>query len=87
MKYDKSLGRRNKGIYTIRVQGQVYHFINELLPDNTQPSYLQLYFYDTEHEIENRMNLSSKLDSNMLHRLINILSVLMPLFSNAYKYS
>ena len=50
VKYDKNLCKRNRGIYTFRVQGQVYHFINEMLPSNNEPSYLQLYFYDTEHE-------------------------------------
>ena len=54
VKYDKDLYRRNKGMHTFRVQGQVYHFINELLPFIDYPSYLQLYFYyDSEHEIEN----------------------------------
>ena len=28
VKYDKDLYKRNKGIYTFRVQGQVYHYIN-----------------------------------------------------------
>ena len=31
VKYDKDLYRRNKGMDTFRVQGQVYHFINELI--------------------------------------------------------
>ena len=31
VKYDKNLYKRNKGIHTFRMQGQVYHFINELL--------------------------------------------------------
>ena len=42
VKYDKNLCKRNRGIYTFRVQGQVYHFINEILPSNNEPSYLQL---------------------------------------------
>ena len=31
VKYDKSLCKRNKGIYTFRIQIQVYHSINEHL--------------------------------------------------------
>nr|XP_016460129.1 PREDICTED: uncharacterized protein LOC107783644 isoform X4 [Nicotiana tabacum] len=30
--YDKVLAKRNQGIYTFRVQGQMYHFINDLIP-------------------------------------------------------
>ncbi|KAL5575312.1 hypothetical protein UlMin_017011 [Ulmus minor] len=75
VKYDEKLCRRNKGIYTFRIQGQIYHYINELLPSNNIPSYLQLYFYDTEHEIENRIQVSSKLSSNIITRILNILQV------------
>jgi len=46
---------------------QVCRFINELLPSNARPCYLQFYFYDTNHEIENCMNLSSKLKILMHH--------------------
>ena len=56
VKYGKSLCKRNKGIYTFRVQGHIYHFINELLHVDKLPSYLQLYFYDTKHRIQNCMN-------------------------------
>ncbi|KAL5572066.1 hypothetical protein UlMin_021663 [Ulmus minor] len=75
VKYDEKLCRRNKGIYTFRIQGQIYHYINELLPSNNIPSYLQLYFYDTEHEIKNRIQASSKLSSNIITRILNILQV------------
>ncbi|XP_028086421.1 uncharacterized protein LOC114287309 [Camellia sinensis] len=72
VKYDKELCRRNKGIYTFRIQGQVYHFINELTSSDENLSHLQLYFYDTDHEIQNRMKSSEKLNPVILERLINI---------------
>ena len=75
MKYDKNLCKRNRGIYTFRVQGQVYHFINEMLPSNNEPSYLQLYFYDTEHELEHRIQSSTKMSLLTLHKIIDILHV------------
>ncbi|CAI9271411.1 unnamed protein product [Lactuca saligna] len=53
VKVDKALAKRNKGIYTFRVQGQVYHFINEIMPQNNSSKSLQLYFHHTEHEIKN----------------------------------
>nr|XP_033510046.1 uncharacterized protein LOC104088840 isoform X2 [Nicotiana tomentosiformis] len=37
VKYDKELARRNCGIYTFRVQGQMYHFIDDLVPSNEKP--------------------------------------------------
>ena len=73
VKYDKNLCENQQGIYTFRVQGQVYHYINELIPTNSCPTYLQLYFYDTEHELENRMNTSSKLSARTLRRIVKIL--------------
>ena len=72
VKYDKELCRRNKGIYTFRIQGQVYHFINELTSSDENLSHLQLYFYDTDHEIQNRMKSSEKLNPVILERLIKI---------------
>ncbi|KAG5602662.1 hypothetical protein H5410_034032, partial [Solanum commersonii] len=30
--YDRELAKRNCGIYTFRVQGQMYHFIDDLIP-------------------------------------------------------
>ena len=43
VKYDKKLCENQQGIYTFRVQGQVHHYINELIPTNSCPTYLQLY--------------------------------------------
>lgn len=34
------------GIYTLKVQGQMYHFINDLVSSHDQPRNLHLYFYD-----------------------------------------
>ena len=76
VKYDKDLCKKNKGIYVFRVQGQVYHYIHELIPQSDkQPSYLQLYFYDTEHELENRLRCSNVMNVNILEKLIKILEV------------
>jgi hypothetical protein len=75
VKYDKNLCRRNKRIYTFKVQGQVYHYINDLLPLDGHLSYLQLYFYDTEHEIENRLHDSDRLNPSILRKTLDILRV------------
>ncbi|KAL5550911.1 hypothetical protein UlMin_001087 [Ulmus minor] len=73
VKTDKDLCKKYKGIYTFRVQGQIYHYINELVPMDNKPSYLQLYFYDTEHEIQNRLNIYSDLNASIINKLIQIL--------------
>ncbi|XP_031103123.1 uncharacterized protein LOC116006774 [Ipomoea triloba] len=72
--YEKDLCRRNKGIYTFKVQGQIYHFINDLLPDGCPPRNLQLYFYDTDHEVENRVCEVGHLDEKIVSDLIEVMS-------------
>ncbi|XP_022887958.1 uncharacterized protein LOC111403621 isoform X1 [Olea europaea var. sylvestris] len=75
VKCDTDLFRAYKGIYTFRIQGQVYHYVNQLLPENNQPSYMQLYFYDTNNEVENRMKISENFVESTLIILIEILKV------------
>lgn len=48
---------KGRGPYTFRMHGQNYHAIGSLLPaEGLSPKYAQLYIYDAEHEIENRLN-------------------------------
>nr|GEW97235.1 helicase [Tanacetum cinerariifolium] len=43
-------------MYTFRVNGQSYYRIGSLLPEEgTQPRYAQLWFFDTENKVRNRM--------------------------------
>ncbi|KAG6705369.1 hypothetical protein I3842_07G176100 [Carya illinoinensis] len=73
--FDKELCRRNRGIYTFRIHGQMYHYIEDLVPEDRHPSYLQLYFFDTEHELENRIHDAERLDPSIIARLMDILEV------------
>ncbi|KAG6711434.1 hypothetical protein I3842_05G052700 [Carya illinoinensis] len=75
VKFDEDLCRRNRGIYTFRTQGQIYHYINDLIPLNGRPSYFQLYFYDTEHELENRISDSDRMNPSIIAQLIDILHI------------
>ncbi|XP_035539697.1 uncharacterized protein LOC118344048 [Juglans regia] len=75
VKFDRDLCRRNKGIYTFRTQGQIYHYIDDLVPLNGRPSSLQLYFYDTEHELENRISDSDRMNPSIIAQLIDILRI------------
>lgn len=46
--------------YVFKISGQVYHRIGSLLPpQGHRPEYAQLYIFDTEHEISNRINVAS----------------------------
>ncbi|XP_042972765.1 uncharacterized protein LOC122304568 [Carya illinoinensis] len=53
----------------------MYHYIEDLVPEDGHPSYLQLYFFDTEHELENRIHDAEKLDPSIIARLMDILEV------------
>ncbi|GAA0170490.1 hypothetical protein LIER_24735 [Lithospermum erythrorhizon] len=54
---DKELASNRKGVYTFQVQGQVYQVLPRLVPYNDKPSYFQLYFHDTDNEVQNRMKI------------------------------
>ncbi|XP_070028974.1 uncharacterized protein [Nicotiana sylvestris] len=86
VKYDKELARRNCGIYTFRVQGQMYHFIEDLVPSNENPRNLQLYFYDHDNELANRMACSTRINKSIVKKLMDILKypLLFPFGENGW---
>ena len=48
---------RGRGPYCFRLQGTNYHLLGSLVPtDGSSPKFCQLYIYDTENEVENRIN-------------------------------
>lgn len=55
VKVDKKLASSRKGVYSFKAKGQIYHDLPSLIPDNDRLRYFQLYFYDTDHELANRM--------------------------------
>ena len=62
------------GIYSFRVHGEMYHSIGTILPDNeARPQFAQIYVYDTEHELQNRMNVMPNLDPVILEELQQML--------------
>ena len=49
---------KEPGPYVFKINGQVHHRIGSLLPDEGKPPvYAQLYIFDTENEIQNRMSI------------------------------
>ncbi|GER25267.1 replication protein A 70 kDa DNA-binding subunit B, partial [Striga asiatica] len=69
VKCDNNLTRRDKGIYTFRIQGQMYHFLNDLEASQN----LQLYFHDTENEITNRMKACPRLTESIIQKIMTVL--------------
>ncbi|KAL0346417.1 UNVERIFIED_CONTAM: hypothetical protein Scaly_1657700 [Sesamum calycinum] len=57
VKLAKELASSRQGVYTFRAQGMVYHDLPGLLPDEKGPNPFQLYFTETENEVENRMRI------------------------------
>lgn len=62
--YDKELCKHNNGIYTFRIQGQTYHFIDQLISDEGSRTLLQL---------ENRMAFSKKLSESSVSKLATVM--------------
>ncbi|XP_071741764.1 uncharacterized protein [Rutidosis leptorrhynchoides] len=53
--------------YVFKVSGQIYHWIGSMCPQQgVPPRFLQLYIYDNDHEVENRMSHFGGQDSNRL---------------------
>ncbi|KAL0294876.1 UNVERIFIED_CONTAM: hypothetical protein Sangu_3209100, partial [Sesamum angustifolium] len=73
--YDKELCRNDKNVYTFRVQGLVYHFLNDLIPKEGKATHLQLYFHDVENEVNNRLAVSDKLKEELVLMIMKLLEV------------
>ncbi|KAL5729947.1 DNA helicase [Ranunculus cassubicifolius] len=71
---DTTLANGCSGVYTFRAQGTIYHKIGPLLPSTGQrPRFLQMYLYDTDHELQNRLFENETLDPHVLALLSSIL--------------
>ena len=76
MHCDQSLSKDYHGIYTFRVQGQMYHYINPLVPPEGQKAKnLQLYFFVTDHETVNRLSISSRFRQSLITKIEEILKL------------
>ena len=87
-KFDESLLAEGRGIFTYKIHGEMYHLMGSLLPTNASnpPKFLQLYFYDTEHEADNRLSLMSNRNRELIQSLQQMIRNVNPwinLFKNA----
>ncbi|XP_022042431.1 uncharacterized protein LOC110945101 [Helianthus annuus] len=78
--------------YIFKIEGQIYHWLGSFYPTpNERPRFLQMYLYDTENEVSNRLSVfgndsRSQLNSETVALLIQILessNKLVKLFRNA----
>ncbi|XP_021975391.1 uncharacterized protein LOC110870521 [Helianthus annuus] len=78
--------------YVFKIEGQVYHSLGSLCPtDNESPRFLQMYIYDTNNEIVNRLRffdgtIRSQLSANVVSTILTALdecNELVRLFRNA----
>ncbi|PWA90990.1 helitron helicase-like domain-containing protein [Artemisia annua] len=88
---DESINN-GRGPYVFKVSGQIYHWIGGLCPPpGKDPRFLQLYIYDTQHEVENRLShfpahQRHQLDIEIIRGLIHFLdanNALVQLFRTA----
>ena len=75
---------QGRGVSNFSIHGQVYHLIGQLLPEEGQiPKFAQLYIYNTENEIRNRLNfIMHDIDSTILQNLQNMLDLINPYIQN-----
>jgi hypothetical protein len=71
---DQRFCNNRSGVYTFRAQGQIYHRIEQLVPGDDGPKHLQLYFYDTDADLQQRFRHSPNLDKDLIRKLLDILS-------------
>ncbi|KAH0633391.1 hypothetical protein KY284_036177 [Solanum tuberosum] len=72
---NKELASSRKGIYSFKAQGQIYHDLQSLIPKDDKPRYFQLYFYDTDHEVANKMSILQ--DANLSEEVMKIIRKIM----------
>ena len=68
---------------TFKIHGKVYHRIGSLLPSqNKAPQFAQIYFYDTDHEVENRLRHNQHLSADVLQTLQQCIHSINPYVSS-----
>lgn len=69
----------------LEYNGQIYHRIGSLVPNyGDSPKFAQIYFYDTDHELDNRYHNMTHLDRNLLGELQDMQNKINP-FAKQFK--
>ncbi|XP_075477902.1 uncharacterized protein LOC142518929 isoform X1 [Primulina tabacum] len=77
VRLDKKLAYLQRGVYTFRAPGQIFHSLPPLIPNSDGPRYFQLYFWDNDNELENRMSVfpDAYVDIELMVLLMDIMKV------------
>ena len=79
---DKEVNK-GRGPYCFKMSGQNCHKIGSLLPDEgKQPKFAQLYIYDTEHEVQNRINALGLVKTIFIYCLLKYIMIIVILHNN-----
>ena len=62
-----------QGLFSLRIHGEMYHRIDSLLPNEGEPKFLQLYFYETDNELANRQNAFKNLEPKIIEELMSMM--------------
>ncbi|KAG9319383.1 hypothetical protein KVV02_002733 [Mortierella alpina] len=79
-KYDQTLASARDGVYSLKLEGKVTHYIGSLLPTDTEePKCAQIYIYDPENQAACRQERFEDLDTSTLRRIQAVLDEVNPL--------
>ena len=70
---DNTMTNMRDGVYTFRAHKGIYHRVDQLVPRDGKPRFLQLYFYDPDTELDHRLQWPN-LDRNITETLTRVLS-------------
>ena len=75
VKLDEHLASGRQGAFAFQIQGEMSHRMGTLEPpsDGQRPQFAQLYIYDTDHELNNRMHVFPDLNEATLRTVQNML--------------
>ena len=77
---------KTKGPYCYRINGQVYHAISQIEPEfGRKPGFSQIYIYDDQIQLENRLNVFNSLDASMLKDLQDMMTEINP-YAQKYRH-
>lgn len=65
---------KRKDIFAFQLHGQLYHFVPNLVSDDGNPRFLQLYFYDGASEIVACCNSLDDLRPDLIELMISLMN-------------
>ena len=78
---------RTNGPYCYRINGQVYHVLSQMQPESgRKPNFSQIYIYDQENELDNRLQTFKNLDRAVSKDLKDMIKEVNPC-AQVYKHA